>query len=309
MFKHQDYLYVVKENSIWSVTQQTDAAGTIVIELVDSSRGCSSHFTIDSVDNDIFFFNDKGAYAFGYEPNIQTQIRTNIVSLRVDPYIKSIQKSRLDDVSCIYFDNHYFMAYTSGGGTFNDKVLVYDRQRMGWWIFDNISAGCWTEYKDTDGNSRLYYGSDMDGTVHYLDETAKSDNGVAIASQWKSKVFEFGDYAQKKFFLTSKLYFGKMAGLIDINVYIDGTLAKTKPSNKLGTSSSGGMGTGTLGVEKLGGRGNANVIVDIGGGDFIPIPINKMGRNIQFEIIDSQLAKGWELNALEVILKPLNKIF
>lgn len=307
MFKHQDYLYVMKENSIWNVFQGTDEFGIIGIELVDPSRGTVCHRTIDSVENDTFFFNDKGAYAFGYEPNIQTQIRTNIVSLRVDRDIKTIQKNRLDDVSGIYFDNKYYLSYSSGGSTYNDSILAYDRQRMGWWKL-TAKANCFTEYKDLEGYSRLYYGSDVDGKVYYLDENAKSDDGVDIESSWKSAMWSFKDEFQSKFFLFVMFYFGDRPGDIIINIYIDNKLVSSK-SRRIGKAGWGGIGTASIGTGAIGVEDGELTAGDTGAGDFLRIPVNKIGRSLQVEITDQSGTKGWELNGIEINLKPLNKIY
>lgn len=301
LFKHQDYLYVAKENSIWRVSQATDAAGTITLALVDPARGAAAHHTIDSVDNDVFFFNDKGVYAFGYEPNMSEQIRTNIVSLRIDPNIKSIQKDRLEEAPAIYFDNHYYLAYTSGGGGSNDKIAVYDRQRLGWWKF-NLGANCLTEYKDSSGYSYLYYGSATDGKVLYFDDTAKSDNAAAISTKWKTGKWSFKDYVQQKFFHFITLYFGRIRGKITVNVYIDGDLHKTE-SVVLGSGATGGIGTRRIGKSEIGiAAGSTSDTAEI-----TKIALNKMGKNIQVEITDSENERSWELSAIEGIFTPINK--
>ena len=313
-FKHQDYLYPVKEKSLWRVTVGTDSYQLITQEMIDPARGCDTHFSIDTVDNDNFMFNEKGVFATGYEPNILDQIRTNIVSLRVDDKLKSIEKARLDEVVAIYYDNHYYLSYTSGGGGYNDTILVYDRQRLGWWEFqvadssgNMTGANCFTEYKDSNGQTRLYFGSATDGSIYYFDDTIKQDDGWTIITDWRSKKFEFGDYSQMKFFLEVLLYFGKMSGTPTINVYIDGTLSKTVTTH-IGNTGHAGMGIGEIGTESIGVGGGSISIADSGGGDFVKIPVNAMGRNIQIEITDEDLTgtKSWELNALHFHFKPLS---
>jgi hypothetical protein len=316
-FKHQDYLYPVKERSLWRASVGTDTYQLITLEMVDPARGCDSHFSIDTVDNDNFMFNEQGVFATGYEPNILDQIRTNIVSLRIDPDLKSIQKSRLDEVVGIYFDNHYYLSYTSGGGTTNDVIKVYDRQRLGWWEFQVsdstgtlTGANCFADYKDTNGYTRLYFGSSTDGSIYYFDDTIKQDAGWTIITDWKSPKLSFGDYSQMKFFHEVLLYFGRTPGTPTINIYIDGALAKTE-AIQIGTSGTAGMGNAKIGTPKIGVEGGSLDIVDTGGGDFVKISLNQMGRNLQFEVTDEDLTgtKGWELNALEVHYKPLSVAF
>ncbi len=306
LFKHQDYLYIMKESSLWRATIAVAADGSVTttLELVDPSRGSVQHHTIDAVENDAFFFNDKGVYALGYEPNMSTQIRTNIVSLRVDPKVKAIQKSRLEETCAIFFDNHYYLAYTSGGGTANDKMLVYDRQRLGWWEF-NIGANVFCEYKNTSGYSYLYFGSPTDGKVYYFEETAKSDNGSAISTTWKTGKWSFKDYVQQKFFHHVVLYFGRIRGTVTIKVYIDGTL-HVSDTAVLGGSSTYGIGTQTLGTAVLGVEGGET---GTAAAELKKIALNKMGMNLQIEITDSQNNKSWELNAVEGIYTPINNMY
>lgn len=305
-FKHMDNFHPVKERSLWQADQGTDQFGLIQLSMVDPSRGCDSHYTIDAVDNDNFMFNENGVFATGYEPNMLVQLRTNIVSLRVDDKIKSIEKSKLEDTCGIYFDNHYYLSYAEGGATYNNKTLIYDRQRLGWWEFD-IGAQCFSEFKDSDGYTKLYFG-DSSGNIYYFDAAVKNDDSTAISTQWKTPKLGFGNYAQSKFFLNVVLYLGRTPGNITINVYVDGTLAKTT-SKTIGNSGFAGMGIGSIGTYTLGVEGGSMTISDTGGGDYKKIDINKIGRNIQIEIIDNSSSKGWELNSYQVTYSELDNLY
>jgi hypothetical protein len=303
-FKHQDFLYPVKERSLWRASQGTDTAATITLQLVDPARGCDSHHSIDTVENDNFMFNEKGVFATGYEPNILDQIRTNILSLRIDSKLKSIQKSRLQYVEGMYFDNHYYLSYTAGGGTVNDTMMVYDRQRLGWWEWD-LGASCFCEYKDTNGATKLYFGSSTDGAIYYFDDTAKSDSGSAILTTWRSAKLSFKDVSQSKVFLNVLLYMGKTAGTLTYTVYVDGEMTVTD-TVKVGNEGTAGIGIATMGMDIMGVGGGSLELADSGGGDFIQIPINAIGRNIQIELSDNTSNQSWELNSIIVQLKKIN---
>lgn len=305
-FKHMDNFHPVKERSLWQADQGTDQFGLIQLSLVDPSRGCDSHYTIDAVDNDNFMFSEPGVFATGYEPNMLVQLRTNIVSLRVDDKIKSIEKSKLEDTCGIFFDNHYYLSYAEGGSAYNNKILIYDRQRLGWWEF-GIGAQCFSEFKDSDGYTRLYFG-DSTGNIYYFDAAVKNDAGTAISSQWKSPKLGFGNYAQSKFFLNTVIYLGRTPGDITINIYIDGELAKTT-NKRIGNSGFAGIGIGSIGTYSIGVEAGSLTVSDTGGGDFVKIPINKIGRNIQIEIIDSSPSKGWELNSYQITYSELDNLY
>ena len=315
VFRHQDYIYPVKERSMWRATQATTGEALISIELIDPARGCDSHHSIDAVENDNFMFNEQGVYATGYEPNIQDQIRTNVISLRIDPKLAAIQKSRLEFVEGIFYDNHYYLAFTSGGGTYNDTFLVYDRQRLGWWEFqvaddsgNYIGASCFSEWKNGSGETELYFGSPTDGSVYYFDDTVESDPGYSIASQYITKKYPLGkEYSQSKFFLDTLVYMGRTPGDVTFDVYVDGTLAKTK-TVAVGNTGFAGEGISPIGDDIIGLGGGSMEIVDSGGGDFVRIPINKIGRNIHIKVSDNG-TKSWEINSFNFNYKPLNNLF
>lgn len=113
-----------------------------------------------------------------------------------------------------------------------------------------------------------------------------------------------------KFFYQALIYFGKTPGKPTVNVYVDGLLVQTITPN-IGTSGTAGMGILPVGVETIGVGGGSLEIIDSGGGDFLKIPLNKMGRNIQFQITDEDLTgtKSWELNAINVQYIALSNAF
>lgn len=307
-FKHQDFLYPVKERSLWRASQDTSTAAVITLELVDPARGCDSHFSIDTVENDNFMFNEKGVYATGYEPNILDQIRTNILSLRIDSKIKSIEKSNLDKVTGIYHDNHYYLSYAEGGSSVANKIMVYDRQRLGWWEW-NIGANCFSEFKDSTGETKLYFGSpNADGKIYYFDDNLKSSAGASFPTVYRTPKLSFKDYSQSKVFLNVLLYFAKASGTITYTVYVDGISAATDTVN-IGATGTAGMGNTPIGTLPIGVPGGSLEISDSGGGDFIHIPVNKIGRNIQIELSDNTSNKTWELNAMHFHFKKINELY
>jgi hypothetical protein len=261
-------------------------------------------------------FNEAGVFATGYEPNVVDQIRTNIVSLRIDNAIKQIEKSRLDDVVAIYYDNHYYLSYTAGGGGTNDTIMVYYRQRLGWWEWqlsdingDPSGANCFTTYKNTSGQTRLYFGSSTDGSIYYFDDTTKQDAGYTIVTALLSKKYEMDKYAQMKFFLDTEVYIGDTPGLITVTVYIDGELAKTRIITT-GNTGYAGMALSAIGDETLGqGGGSLTIATNLGGGKFIKMPINKLGRNIQIKVEDNNGDKSWEVNAIMFNYKEINALY
>jgi len=306
-FKHQDYLYVTKNRTIHRLSVGSDALGLLSSELVDPARGAETHWASDAVENDIFIFNEQGVHAMGYEPNYLDQIRTKIVSKRVDPNILNVQKTQLDSVTAMYSGGRYYMAYTAGGGTSNDSMLVYDRLRSSWWLY-SLAAECMTEYQNTSGYTYLYYGSPTDGSIYYINDAVLSDNAWTIPTVWKSPKLSMDDYVQSKFFLKVEFYVGKKSGTIDIAAYVDGTLIKSKTID-IGNTGLAGEGVSPIGTSLIGVGGGGLEISDSGGSSVVELLVNKMGRNIQLEIQDNTSDKSWELNAVEVSYVPINQFF
>jgi len=83
-WKYQDYLYVAKNKSTYRVSVYTDIVATMAYALVDAAKGSDSHKATDSVENDIYIYNEYGVHSIGYEPNFLDQVRTKILSLRVE---------------------------------------------------------------------------------------------------------------------------------------------------------------------------------------------------------------------------------
>jgi len=306
-FKHQDFLYVGKSKSTYRVSVSSDSVATMSYSLTDPSKGSASHKATDSVENDIYIYNEYGVHSIGYEPNYLDQIRTKIVSLRIDEQLQTIDKSVISKTCAMYFDNVYYFSYRSGGATANDSMMAYDRQRAGWWYYP-LGATCFCEYRDATGSSYIYYGSSTAAKIYYFYGGVKSDNGLAVTSYWLSPKYTFEDYTQSKFFLGAVLYMGKIPGEFTVSVFVDGTLVNTK-SITIGQDIHSGIGVDMLGTEKIGVGGGGSTVIDVGGSGIVKLPVNKMGRDIQIKIEESSATKSWELNGLDIGYVAINKLY
>lgn len=306
-FKYRDYLYVAKNRSSYRISIASDAVATMSYEMVDAAKGSDSHKATDAVENDVYIYNEYGVHSIGYEPNFLDQIRTKILSLRIDREIQSIEKGVLEDTCGMYFNNMYHFSYKSGGATANDKMAIYDRQRGGWWRYD-LGASCFCEYKNTAGTSYLYYGSPTDGKVYYFDNNKKSDVGGAINTIWVSPKYTLGDYTQTKFFLETVLYMGNIQGSPIVSVFVDGKIQNTKQVT-IGSPGFQGLGIDPIGTEMIGVGGGSNTVDDIGGSVIIKISVNKMGRSVQLKISESSSDRSWELNGIDISFVKINKLY
>ena len=307
LFKYEDKLFVAKNKSLYRVMVGSDDVGTLAIEQVDSGRGADTHWATDSVENNVFFYNQTGLHSFGYEPNYLDQLRTKIISLRIEKRLKLLDKSALENVCGLYSNGKYYLSFRSSGTAHNNVVMVYDKYRTGFWEY-TLNANCFCEYKDDDGNERVYFGSSTDGSIYYFDDTAKNDDGVAFQTRWKSPKYSIADYTQSKFILKVLLYIGKKIGDFTVSAYVDDELVISKNvlvSNYLGS----GIGVDQIGVGIIGVGSPVDTVYEQTGSDVVQLPINKMGRNIQLVIEDNNTNKSWELNNIDIALVKLNKYY
>lgn len=306
MFKHQDFLYIGKNRATYRLSVAADSVATISYELVDPAKGSDSHKTTDIVENDVYTYNEYGVNAIGYEPNFLDQIRTKIMSLRVDDQIQSIEKDVIEDTCAMYFDNAYHFSYKSGGATANDTMLVYDRQRGGWWKY-NLGASCFCEYKDSNGESALYFGSPTDAKIYKFNGSVKSDNALPIHAIWLSPKYTLKDYTQSKFFLTCVLYMGLIPGEFTVTVLVDGVVINVRTVT-IGSDGVAGIGIDMIGVSMIGVEGGEEG-ADSGGSGVVVMPVNKMGRSLQVKIDQESATGSFELDAIDISHVPINKLY
>lgn len=94
------------------------------------------------------------------------------------------------------YDRRYWLAFTTStvGGAFNDRVLVYQRNRT-WSLFKGINAASFAIWRD-----HLYFGnSDSTGYVYKFDE-GNNDDGSDIESVIITKSYDLGTSPKEKSF-------------------------------------------------------------------------------------------------------------
>lgn len=166
--KYKDSLLVFKRNSIYAFTFAT--SGLPQVEQVTAAVGAVNQRGICTVENDVFFVSDRGVFTIGNEAGFAFDVlRTNELSAKVRSIFQSIDRSRIGNVACVYATvnntNLFILSYTPTGGTANSKALVYDRERLAWYEWANISANCWANYRDSTGSEHVLYGDDSSGYV------------------------------------------------------------------------------------------------------------------------------------------------
>lgn len=246
--RYQDLVVVFKEKSIYQLT--FDDTGLPVIDLITGSTGCVSHKSIDNVENDLYFLSREGVRVFGNEADYFTNLRTSIISGKIQTTVDSINPSYFAKANAHYFDNKYFLSIPTTTSAIM-RTLVYDRRFKAWSIWDNYNANAYIEYIDSTNDSFLYFLEDGGTKVHKRTPGTYNDNGVAISAYLVSKAFDMGNPDITKYFLDIGLVFRRLAGIVTVSVYEDG--GTTFGSTQLTQGSNDGMGLLELGRQMLGG--------------------------------------------------------
>lgn len=221
----KNVLLCFKENSIYQF--QFDTSGLPSITQVTSAVGCVAPKSLVAVENDIFFYaGERGIYSIGNQEGYAFDVlRTNEISTKVRPIIQSIEPSRKVNVSAIYSTvaNHNLVifSYTETGGTYNNKAIVYDRERYAWYEWTNIQANCWTTYRDSGGSLHVLYGDDNSGYTKEI-MTGNDDFGSQITGIFALQGVSFKAPAIYKKLKKLDVILREPTGYVELTIVKDG---------------------------------------------------------------------------------------
>jgi hypothetical protein len=213
----EDFLFILKENSIWKFFFGSDGSPTLVA--VIPQYGTSSPDTVWRMEKDVIFYGSDGRFRIlGYEPSQLNVIRTSDISNRIQTDLDALSKADLDAFFGVFFEQKYILANGS-------KAYPYDRRYIGF-------LGEWTNYQYSrfivwdkgTGQQKLFGASRMNGEMHQLlvDNTYSDPGDVAIDSFVRFKRIDGGNDNLKYFDHTKfKLKFPK--GRVTFLTYKDGS--------------------------------------------------------------------------------------
>lgn len=307
---YQDKAVIFKDRSVWQMDFTVSAAP--VVRNIVRGIGCVSHTTITPVENDLFFLGRKAGggpalYVLGNEPNYFDVLRTNELSSRVRPTLRGLVPSNYENAYAVYSDGKYILFYSNGSGSDNNYALVYDRERLGFTMWNSgVNAECPTVFYDTNSDQHIIYVDNSDMRVTEFEENLTTDKGSPILWSYKTKNFEFEDPFNYKKFLWADLRFGLVGGTISITAWIDdNSFIYTSAIEGVGANSV--FGNGHFGVAHFGesldeGGENAPTVVRR------RLPIlrqgpNAVGGNIAIEVSGSTVTSRASLLDVRVKAK------
>lgn len=287
--RFQDGIIIFKERSIFQLT--FDTSSNPIVTPITGSTGCVSHKSIENVENDLYFLSREGVRVLGNEPNYFTAIRTNVLSIRIQTVVDSINPQYYAKANAHYFDNKYFLSVPTTTSTV-DTTIVYDRRFQAWSVWTNFKANSFLKYTDATTNAAYLYFLDDGGVkIYKFNPGSYSDDGTAIDAYLVSKAFDLGNPDTSKFFRDIGLIFRRLSGQLSITVYTDGGISLG--TTVLSSDSNDGMGLVALGLQILGqGTGNTSSNVT-----FVDNPeriiVNTTSRTIKFKIENARLNEGF----------------
>lgn len=286
----QNSVIVFKERAIYQLT--FDSSGNPTVVPITYATGCVSHKSIISVENDLYFLSRQGIRVIGNEANFYTAIRTNVLSIRIQPTIDGINKTNYARANAIYFDNKYILGIPTGSSSI-DRCIVYDRRFQAFTLWKSFNAQAQVQYIDSTNNLYLYFLDDAGTQVYQRSSGTYNDNGVAIEAWITGKAQDIGNPDLTKFWIDLRLVFRRISGRVTFTVYQDDGL--TVGTATIGALSARGMGLKMLGTTQLGLDGKSSTSTTA----FVDTPqsvnLNLSSRTLNFKIYNNNVDENFTL--------------
>lgn len=300
-----DKIIVFKDDSSYQVTLSTATLGNYVlldpqVQQLSSLVGCSSFDSIKTVENDVFYFGRKGLYVIGYEPNFLNIIRTNEVSLRIRPYLDTLNDNDYRNCSAMYVDNKYILSFPD-----RKEMIVYDRERgafLGIWKMP-YGISKMIKYVDDSGTEKWVLGSNIDNKVYNFEPSVNSDNGTTITKTIRLKKEQFNSWALLKIIQLFYIQFRNITGSVNVNILLEDRKGKTYTAKTFTISGSEIAGTSGYGCDTWGtvAYGLTNAEVSVSNEEALRwATLYKECRLLQVEIVCSQANSNFELLSVRI---------
>lgn len=211
---------------------------------ISTSVGCSSQDTIQTVENDSFYFGRNGVYVTGYEPNFLNIIRTNEVSAKMRPYLDTLNQTDYQTACALYVDQKYILSFPQ-----KKEMIVYDRERGAWlgpWKFP-FGISHMAKYIDSSGNEKWVLGCYESNKVYNFNVDINNDNGTAITKTLRLNKEDFGDWTTLHIVEFFYFLFRNITGETTVSILLedkDGNTTTAKSFTISGAEVGGSTGWG-----------------------------------------------------------------
>lgn len=308
-----DRIVVYKEKSSYLVDLEVISIGNFAVldpkyQPISTAIGCSSQDTIQTVENDTFYFGRDGVYVTGYEPNFLNIIRTNEVSAKIRPYLELLNDDDYASANALYVNNKYILFFPR-----RKEAMVYDRERGAWlgpWRFPyGISHA--QRYIDSAGTERWVLGSYDSNKVYIFNTSSNTDAGTAISKTLRTSKTNFGDWTILYIVQFFYILFGDLIGETTVNILAqerDGTTTTIKSFTISGAETAGrtGWGMSGWGLSAWGDSSTTSALTSTGERDKWGT-LFKQARLLQIEVISSAANSNFELLQAKVTAAPQSR--
>lgn len=270
---------------------------------INKGIGCSAHRTLDQMENDLVFLSRSGpaVYTLGLQPNL-TGLRLAEISQPVRDQLEQIAQANISKAAGLYHNKKYYLAYPAGTSTYNNRVLVFNREYGVWeGVYEGLNVNSLTSFIDPD-NANTETLLMADGNSRRVGEmlySSYTDFSSAINCDVFYKNFDLDTPGLYKRWKDVTLFFRDTVGSITVSIYIDGVLKKVRTFDVGTQTTSVGIGSGLIGAQLIG---------DAGGGVGATttttvdrrIKINKKGRTCQIRIQNNTANETFSLHSMQL---------
>lgn len=293
------------QGAIWQISIDTATVGSTTFSVpsalkVVGSFGTDSILGAVATENDILFPNKRGVYSLGPEKQYYGLLRTRELSSRIRNYWRSLIGSQLQNVCAYFYDSKVFFSVpTSESG--NNKMIIYDLERLNWTVEWTIGAKQFLEYTDTNKNTHFLYIPLTGNRLIELSENIQGDLGAAFSTDYTSGRIPLNKL-WKDFTKVGKVYVKLGSARGQINFEVSGS-QKNKPFQSLETatitpqSSSTGMGFDLMGSVLMGDTNGTPTTFSDSSSPYY-VKVRKKMRDIQFRITTNSIASDYVLQGI-----------
>jgi len=211
------------KGAVWQISIESLTIGDTVIDIpaavkVVGSSGTDSQLSVTADNNNIWFMNRRGIFTLGPEKNYYGILRTNELSSRIRPYIRSLIGSAIGGVCAYFYDAKVFFSVPTNA-TGNNRIIYYDTERLNWVVDWSLGAKQFIEYTDTGGVTRFLTVPPSGTSMIELSPNIQGDQNVAFATTYTSGRWPLRDL-WKDFLKLKKVYIklGNPRGAINFEV-------------------------------------------------------------------------------------------
>lgn len=274
---------------------------------ISNSIGCSNADTLQTVENDVFYFGRDGLYTTGYEPNYLNIIRTNEISARMRPYLKLLSNDDYNTACALYANKKYILSFP-----LRKECIVYDRERgsfVGIWKLP-FGIKYMKKFYEENGDEKWLIGAD-NGKVIVFNPDLNNDLGDIIEKKLRTNKTDFGDWTTLQTIGFFYFLFRNVSGSTTATILLEnreGTTSGIKSFTITGAQTAGSTG---YGMDKYGTvvYGLSNYYTINITSDEIPRwgTLFKTGKLMQIEVVSTAANSNFELLKIAVTGKKMSR--